>query len=60
MRTVLPLALRYSLRLGVEVGLVLGHRVGDQDSMASVASVLRDSLQFFLPVFLPSPPFYPQ
>lgn len=56
-RTVLSLALRYSLKLGVEVGLVPGHRVGDQDSMACV---LRDGLQFFLPVFLPSPPFYPQ
>lgn len=60
MRMVLLLALHYSLRLRVEVGLVPGHRVGDQDSTVSVASVLRDGLQFFLPVFLPSPPFFPQ
>lgn len=60
MRTVLLLALRYSLRLGKEVGLVLGHRVGGQDSKPSEASVLRDALQFFLPVLLSSLPFYPQ
>lgn len=49
-----------SLRLGVEVGLVPGHRVGGQDSMASEASVLRDGLQFLPRAFLPSSPFYPQ
>jgi hypothetical protein len=60
MRTVLLLALRCSLRLRAEMGLVPGHRVGCQDSMTSEASVLRDALQFFLPFLYPLPPFYPQ